>query len=295
MVENQRKQEILKSLAELEKTRAEQELIISQAKIKAENEALITKMKMEKDVETKRIEMQVEKQRATDLTQTQVKAEMDAKKAEGEANSKKILADALYYTTQREADAKLYSIQKQAEAEANSKKILADVLYYTTQQEADAKLYSKQKEADAINRIYDAQAEGLKKLVESFGGNPQAFISYTLMDKGIYEKIAETNAKAIQGLNPKITVWTHDASKGMEPIQNLAKSVIPMLETIESQTGYKLPEWILQGPKILETNTENTEQKNTEQKNTEQKNIKQKNIEQKNTEIRNDRKKLYIK
>ncbi len=212
LVENQRQEQILKSSAELEKTRAEQNLIITQAKIKAENEALITKMSMEKDVEIKRSQMELEKQRASDLSSTQVKAEMEAKRAEGEANSKRILADAL-----------LYSEQKSAEA----------------------KLYAKQKEAEGINAVYLAQAEGFKKLVESFGGNPQALISYTMMDKGVYEKLAESNAKAIQGLNPKITVWTNDASKGMEPIQNLAKSIIPMLDTIESQTGYKLPVWMM--------------------------------------------------
>lgn len=211
-VENQRKQEIIKSTAELEKIRAEQDFIIKQAMIKAENEALITKLSLEKEVEVKRSLMEIEKQRASDLSSTQVKAEMEAKKAEGESKSIKI-----------KADAQLYSEQKNAEA----------------------KLYAKQKEAEGINAIYSAQAEGFKKLIDSFGGNPQALISYTMMDKGIYEKLAESNAKAIQGLNPKITVWTHDASKGMEPIQNLAKGVIPLLDTIENQTGYKLPEWIL--------------------------------------------------
>lgn len=212
LVENQRQQEIIKSNAELEKIRAEQDLIIRQATIKAENEALITKMTMEKEVEVKRSLMELEKQRASDLSSTQVKAEMEAKKAEGEANSTKIKADALLYAEQKNAE---------------------------------AKLYSKQKEAEGINAVYSAQAEGFKKLIDSFGGNPQALISYTMMDKGIYEKLAESNAKAIQGLNPKITVWTHDASKGMDPIQNLARGVIPMLDTIESQTGYKLPNWMI--------------------------------------------------
>lgn len=212
MVENQRQQEILKSNAELEKIRAEQHFIIKQAMIKADNEALITKMTLEKEVEIKRSLMELEKQRASDLSSTQVKAEMEAKKAEGESNSTKIKADAL-----------LYSQQKNAEA----------------------MLYAKLKEAEGINAVYSAQAEGFKKLIDAFGGNPQALISYTMMDKGIYEKLAESNAKAIQGLNPKITVWTNDASKGMDPIQNLARSVIPMLDTIESQTGYKLPNWVL--------------------------------------------------
>lgn len=223
LVENQRRQEILKSNAELEKTRAEQNLIITQAKIRADNEALITRMELEKEVEVKRSQMELEKIRASDLSSTQVKAEMEAKKAEGEANSKKILADASFYTVQKEAEGKLFSQQK----------------------EAEAMVYSKLKEAEGVKALYAAQAEGIKQLVESFGGNPQALISYTMMDKGIYEKLADSNAKAIQGLNPKITVWTQDAAKGMEPIQNLARSVIPMLDTIESQTNYKLPEWLI--------------------------------------------------
>ena len=225
LVENQRQQEIIKSNAELEKIRAEQDFIIKQAIIKSENEALITKMTMEKEVEIKRSLMELEKQRASDLSSTQVKAEMEAKKAEGEANSAKIKAEAL-----------LYSEQKNAEA----------------------KLYAKQKEAEGINAVYSAKAEGYKKLIDSFGGNAQALISYTMMDKGVYEKLAESNAKAIQGLNPKITVWTHDASKGMEPIQNLARGVIPMLDTIESQTGYKLPEWIINKDSKLTSDNKNS-------------------------------------
>ena len=223
LVENQRRQEILKSNAELEKIRAEQNLIITQAKIRSENEALLTKMSMEKEVEIKRSVMELEKQRASELSTTQVKAEMEAKEAEGKANSQKILTDASFYTVQKDAEAKLFSKQK----------------------EAEALMYLKLKEAEGISAVYTAQSEGFKKLIDSFGGNPQALISYTMMDKGIYEKLAESNAKAIQGLNPKITVWTHDASKGMDSIQNLAKGIIPMLSTIEDQTGYKLPDWVI--------------------------------------------------
>lgn len=241
LVENQRKQEILKSNADLEKIRAEQKLVIKQAQIRSDNEALITQMSMEKEVEEKRLAMELEKQRASELTTTQVKAEMEAKKAEGQANSQRILADASFYTAQKNADAKFYLIQKEAEA-----KLISD------QKIAEAMVYSKLKEAQGIKAVYDAQAEGFEKLIKSFGGNPQALISYTMMDKGIYEKLAESNAKAIQGLNPKITVWTHNPDTGMAPIQALAKSVIPMLSTIEDQTRYKLADWLIKKEPDLE-------------------------------------------
>jgi hypothetical protein len=48
------------------------------------------------------------------------------------------------------------------------------------------------------------------------------------------------------GLNPKITVWTDKADKSMDTIRELGRAVVPMLDTIETQTGYKLPNWMLE-------------------------------------------------
>jgi flotillin len=211
-LENEKQQQTLVSKAELEKTRVQQEYIITQEKIQADNDALIKKMKMEKDVEILRSQMELEKQRANDLSTVQVKAEMEAKKAEGDANSQRILAEA-----------HLYSKQKEAEAH----------------------LYAKLKEAEGAQALLQAQAQGLERLVSSFGGNAQALITYTMLEKGMFEKLAESNAKAIQGLNPKITVWTHDPTKAFDPIANLGKSLIPMVDTVSDQTGYKLPEWLI--------------------------------------------------
>jgi flotillin len=94
--------------------------------------------------------------------------------------------------------------------------------------------------------MYEAQATGLQRLVGSFGGDARALLSYTMLEKGVYEKLAEANAKAIKDLNPKITVWTHDPNTSMSAIQNLGKALIPMLDTMEDQTGYKMPSWVLE-------------------------------------------------
>ena len=202
LIENDRQQAIIKSVAEMEKTKAEQQQIIQQAKIRAEQEAEALKMELLKQVETKRQEMELEKQRALELTKSKVSAETTIKDAEGRAQSQKLLAD--------------------------------------------AQLYSKQKEAEGLLATYQAQAEGLQKVVSSFGGDARALLSYTMLEKGIYEKLADANAKAIQGLNPKITVWTHDPKQSLDVVQNLGKSLVPLLDTIKDQTGYSLPEWMVQ-------------------------------------------------
>jgi flotillin len=202
LVENSRRQEILKSQADLEKTKAEQDFVIRQATIRSEQEAESLRMDLLREVEKKRQEMELEKQRAVELTKTTVSAETAIKEAEGRAQSQRLLAEAA--------------------------------------------LYQKQKEAEGVAALYMAQAEGLQKLVSSFGGDTRALLSYTMLEKGVYEKLAEANAKAIKDMNPKITVWTHDPSQSMSTIQSLGKGLIPMLDTIENQTGYQLPGWLLQ-------------------------------------------------
>lgn len=207
LVENEREQAILKSKADLEKTKAEQDLIIQQAQIRAKQEAEVLRMQLLKEVEMRRQEMELEKQRAVELTKATVAAETLQKDAEGQAQSQRILAEAA--------------------------------------------LFQKQKEAEGVCAMYAAQSEGLQKLVSSFGGDARALLSYTMLEKGVYQHLADSNAKAIQGLNPKITVWTHDPTQGMAAIQNLGKGLIPMLDTIQDQTGYTLPSWIIEQKKEL--------------------------------------------
>lgn len=199
LAENSRDQEIVVSTADLEKTKAEQNFVVQQAKIKSEQDAEKVKLEMLRTVEMKRSEMELEKQRAVELTKSTVLAETLVKEAEGVATSLRL--------------------------------------------KSDAELYAKQKEAEGVLAMFQAQSAGLQKLVDSFGGDARALLSYTMLEKGIYEKLAESNAKAIKDLNPKITVWTSDASNSMNTIQQLGKSLIPMLDTIKDQTGYSLPDW----------------------------------------------------
>lgn len=215
--ETRQKISIIEAETTLVENHKEQEILKSKAaleKLKAEQELIIEYAKIESVNRAAISQMEYEKD-------VQIKRSL--------MEIEKQRATDLSFT-QVQAEIK----EKNAIGDANSQKILAD-----------ANFYKMQKEADGIKAIYDAKAEGLLKIVNSFGGNHNAMLSYTMIDKNIYQELAKSNADAIRGLNPKITVWTHDASKAMDPIQNLGKSIIPMLDTIENQTGYKLPDWIL--------------------------------------------------
>jgi len=74
-----------------------------------------------------------------------------------------------------------------------------------------------------------------------------------MVDRGIYQQLAEQNAAAIQGLNPKISIWTtgQGGSDGdaASSLQNIMKMVPPLVETIETQTGLTPKDWLLKSSK----------------------------------------------
>ena len=69
-----------------------------------------------------------------------------------------------------------------------------------------------------------------------------------MLQKNTYEKLAQANATAINGLQPKITVWnTGEGGSGSDstaPIRNLFQSLPPLLTTINEQTGIAPPSWL---------------------------------------------------
>jgi flotillin len=85
-----------------------------------------------------------------------------------------------------------------------------------------------------------------------------------MLKENTYEKLALANAKAIQGLQPKITVWnTGDQTssgangEGILPIKNIMQSLPPLLSTVQEQTGFALPNWMMQTPQANGSNGQN--------------------------------------
>ncbi|MCJ7445913.1 MAG: SPFH domain-containing protein, partial [Methanotrichaceae archaeon] len=208
--ENERKQDIEKSTAELAVVQSEMFQKKELAKIEAVNASKIREAELQKEVEQKRIFLETEKMRATDMSKTQVSAEMHIKQAEGEATALKV--------------------------------------------KAEAELFAKRQEAEGILAIFNAQSSGIEKLIDSFGGNREALIQYLMLDKGLYEKLAHANADAIQGLQPKITLWqtTSDSSgesNVAKQFSDIFKMLPPLLTTINDQTGVKPADWLINLPK----------------------------------------------
>lgn len=130
--------------------------------------------------------------------------------------------------------------------------------------EAEAKLYSERQAAQAVTVKAEAsffakkkEAEAMMEMAKAYGhmseilGGPQGLLQYMMLEKSTYEKLANANALAIKGLQPKTTVWnTGDgagsSSDGTGAIRNIMQNLPPLFSTINEQTGISPPSWLAQ-------------------------------------------------
>ncbi|EJP68446.1 Flotillin-like protein 1 [Beauveria bassiana] len=205
------------------------------AKVTAERTLQSTDEDLKREVEIKRAGAELERLRATDLVKATI--EKESKQQEADAAAYKVAADAKasQEAKQHDADAEAYRIRLDAEASS-----------YATQQLAEADNFSKLKEAEGVAAMADAYA----KMSTALGG-PAGLLQYLMIEKGTYVELANANAEAIRGLEPKISVWntgsaaggSNGANDSAETMRNIYQMLPPLMTTINEQTGITLPEW----------------------------------------------------
>ncbi|KAF2402476.1 flotillin domain protein [Trichodelitschia bisporula] len=197
------------------------------SKIAASRAAETRDAELAKVVEQRRGEMQLEKLRADTVTKAVIARESEAQAAMA----------TLYATEQAAAGTK-------ATAQAD-----ADAAYYRTTRAADAALYAAQQEAAGVAEM----ARGYAALADVMGG-PAGLLQYLMMREGTFERLADANARAVQGLQPKISVWNTGSGAGEAdagaPLRNLYQSLPPLLETVREQTGITPPTWLVGMPPV---------------------------------------------
>lgn len=206
------------------------------AKLEADMRAAIREVELQKELELRRVEAETERLRAAHLAPAVVTYEA-AKQA----------ADAALYENQRAADATAYE-QKCA---AQSRQLAADAALYATMREADAKLYTCKQEASGLVAMANAQAAYVRTMLDAFHGDAAALHDYLLLDRGVYQEMGRINADAIQGLAPKISIWsTGDTSSdsAMHEMSNVFKTIPPLFTTIRDQTGVSPLPWLASLP-----------------------------------------------
>ncbi|KAL5578277.1 hypothetical protein UlMin_019976 [Ulmus minor] len=232
--ENQRQGDAAESDAALAKKKVMYEKDVQMAKVEAENSVKLEAAKLKKSLEMENFEAQTQTQRTNTLSKAIVDYEIQVQQANTELNKQQRIADADYYMKQKAAEA------ERAKAEA---------LAYARKQTAESELYAKMKEAEGVKLI----AEALKQFE---GGNSYgAFRDYSMITNNTLVDIARTNAQAIHGLQPKISIWSqgngtggeHEEAVnggGMKDIAGVYKMLPPLLDTVHEQTGMRPPAWL---------------------------------------------------
>ncbi|PNS14292.1 hypothetical protein CAC42_6805 [Sphaceloma murrayae] len=246
VLETERKSEKAVADKELKSREIAIERELELERIEARRKGEMRDAELLKTVEMRKAEMELERLRASKVVGARIEKESseqradaalyaENKKADAEKYRETTAAEANFLKISREADAVLYKRQKEAEAE-----------FLVRSREAEAQLVAKTKEAAGLSHL----AKAYEELSSALGG-PQGLMQWMMLQNGTYERLAQANATAIQGLQPKISVWNTGNDSGadsMAPIRDLVRCLPPMLSTVQEQTGIRPPQWFAQMP-----------------------------------------------
>ena len=171
------------------------------------------------------------------------KREAEAAVLEAQYGAEARAAQALATKLEQEKRAELEAVAKaqkakdivDAEAQAQQAQIIADG-------EAAADYARLEAQARGEYEILAKKAEGLQRIVEGCGGAQQAF---QLLMLEHMDKLSETAATAISKIKfDKIVVWDGQQGKATSGfLQNLGKSLPPMLTMMKDVGGIEMPEF----------------------------------------------------
>ncbi|KAI3923219.1 hypothetical protein MKW92_042884 [Papaver armeniacum] len=242
--ENLRDADVAEANAELATKKAGWAQLAELAQVESVKAVAIKEAELQRQVELKNALTQTEKLKAEYLSKASVEYDVKVQEANWEL-----------YKKQKQAEAVLYEKQKAAEAQ----KLAAEAQFFAQQQAADGELYAKKKEAEGMVAAAEAQGVYIQSLLKEFDGNYASLRDYLMISGGMFQEVAKINAGAVQGLQPKISIWTNGdgssagngsltggglASGAMKEIAQVYKTLPPLFQTVEEQTGMTPPAWL---------------------------------------------------
>ncbi|CAZ81941.1 unnamed protein product [Tuber melanosporum] len=233
--ETERKKDKATAEASFSVRQQELNMEVQQATIKAKRAAEARDAELSKDVEKKRAEMELERLRAMDVVKSVIARETQEQKA-----------DAAAYTTKKSAEAEYLARVRKAEADLIAAEKAAQATFITRKREAEGML--------EMAKAYQALSQVM--------GGPEGLMQFLMIERGVYGDLANANAKAIQGLQPKISVWNTGSAGGegamadpTAPLRNIFQALPPLFSTINEQTGISPPAWMAQMPANAPSNS----------------------------------------
>ncbi|KAL5698437.1 Flotillin-like protein 4 [Ranunculus cassubicifolius] len=238
--ENKREADIAEANAELAMKKAGWMQQSQLADVEAAKAVAIREAELQRKVEMMNALTRTEKLKAEFLSKASVEYETKVQEANWGL-----------YRKQKAAEAELYEKEKEAAAT----RAIASASFYAAQQAADGELYAKKKEAEGMVALAQAQGLYVSTLLTALGGDYSALRDYLMIDRGMFQDLAKSNAAAIQGLEPKISIWTNGnggtsvdgmgpSSSALQEIGGVYKMLPPLFKTVQEQTGMLPPAWM---------------------------------------------------
>ena len=162
-------------------------------------------------------------------------AEVEIQKAQYLAEQERLNAAEV---VKQEIEKRKIEIAAEAEAERSRR---------TARGQADATLARYEAEAKGVRQLLDSKAAGYQSLVESCKGDARAAATLLMIEK--LEEIVEKQVEAIKNIKiDKITVWDSNAGSGTGSstagfVSSLIKS-IPPLQDVAAMAGVELPSYL---------------------------------------------------
>ncbi|XP_065867375.1 flotillin-like protein 3 [Euphorbia lathyris] len=253
--QNEKEADVAKANAELATKKAGWAQDSQLAEVESAKAVAIREAELQCEVERKNALAQTEKLKSELLSKATVDYETKVQEAnwglykkQREADAEKALAEAAFFARQQAAEGELYAKKKEAEAE----KARAEAAFFARQRAAEGELYAKKKEAEAIQALAQAQGYYLSTLLKQFDGNYAALRDYIMLEKNMFQDIAKINAEALNGLQPKISIWNNGGGMetakgglgGMKDIAGVYSMLPPLFKTVHEQTGMVPPAWL---------------------------------------------------
>ncbi|KAL5698448.1 Flotillin-like protein 4 [Ranunculus cassubicifolius] len=237
--ENKREADIAEANAELAMKKAGWTQQAQLADVEASKAVALREAELQKQVEIMNALTRTEKLKAEFLSKASVEYETKVQEANWEL-----------YKKQKAAEAELY----EKENEAAAQRTIASATLFTQQQVADGELYAKKKEAEGLVALAQAQGVYIRTLLEALGGDYNALRDYLMISKGMFQELAKINAEAVQGLQPKISIWTNGSGgegpggtgsgSALKEVGSVYKTLPPLFTTVHEQTGMLPPAWM---------------------------------------------------
>jgi len=162
-------------------------------------------------------------------------AQVEIQKAQYTAEQERLNAEVV---VQVETERKKIEIAAEAEAEKTRREAKGD---------ADAILAKYEAEAKGIRQVLESKSAGYKDLVTSCGGDAKAAATLLMVEK--IEELTKTQVEAIKNIKiDKVTVWDsgnngEEGSSTSNFLSSLVKSIPPMHE-VAGMAGVDLPGYL---------------------------------------------------